>query len=287
MGARWLLLLLLCVDGWVRGGGGGVRAVWCSEQLGEPMARTTFAQLGLRLRFPVCPWCECLIVRAIACVAGRGLLACEARALTKENHSLLIVDSIQAALRAKGVLSVVDYPGFEVRACSCGLPPGPLLLPPLGWAADASAGQPCCGCPLTCSLRAQCALCIPPLRAHCCGRCDPHDVPGVWRVTMCLRVLGPPAAGHAAAQLQDADAPDMETCAYSGCSRALSAVAPPQPTHAGRQTKRGVGSRPQCLPFARVRPPTDSKALNGGQFPMSVLALQKHIADRYVVGLVR
>ncbi len=29
----------------------------------------------------------------------------------------------------------------------------------------------------------------------------------------------------------------------------------------------------------------DSKALNGGQFPMSVLALQEHIASRYVVGL--
>ena len=37
-----------------------------------------------------------------------------ARALTKANHSLLIIDSIQAALRAKGTLSVVDYPGFEV-----------------------------------------------------------------------------------------------------------------------------------------------------------------------------
>jgi len=36
-----------------------------------------------------------------------------ARALTKEHHSLLIVDSIQAALRAKGTLSIVDYPGFS------------------------------------------------------------------------------------------------------------------------------------------------------------------------------
>lgn len=74
-----------------------------------------------------------------------------ARRLTKQHHSLLITDSIQAALRAKGALSVVDYPGFE-----------------------------------------------------------------------------------------DADAPDMETY---------------------------------------------SKALNGGQFPLSVLALQEHIASRYVVGL--
>lgn len=36
-----------------------------------------------------------------------------ARRLTHENGSLLLVDSIQAGLRAHGVLSVVDYPGFE------------------------------------------------------------------------------------------------------------------------------------------------------------------------------
>jgi acetylornithine/succinyldiaminopimelate/putrescine aminotransferase len=36
-----------------------------------------------------------------------------ARELTAEHGSLLIVDSIQAGLRAHGVLSVVDYPGFE------------------------------------------------------------------------------------------------------------------------------------------------------------------------------
>ena len=35
-----------------------------------------------------------------------------ARRLTKAAHSLLVVDSIQAALRAKGTLSIVDYPGF-------------------------------------------------------------------------------------------------------------------------------------------------------------------------------
>lgn len=37
----------------------------------------------------------------------------EARILTSKNDSLLIVDSIQAALRAQGCLSIVDYPGFE------------------------------------------------------------------------------------------------------------------------------------------------------------------------------
>ena len=36
-----------------------------------------------------------------------------ARELTKAHGSLLLVDSIQAGLRATGALSVVDYPGFE------------------------------------------------------------------------------------------------------------------------------------------------------------------------------
>jgi len=37
----------------------------------------------------------------------------EARRLTREHGSMLVVDSIQAALRAQGCLSIVDYPGFE------------------------------------------------------------------------------------------------------------------------------------------------------------------------------
>jgi len=37
----------------------------------------------------------------------------EARRLTLEHGSLFLVDSIQAGLRAHGVLSIVDYPGFE------------------------------------------------------------------------------------------------------------------------------------------------------------------------------
>lgn len=36
-----------------------------------------------------------------------------ARELTREHGSLLLVDSIQAGLRAHGVLSIIDYPGFE------------------------------------------------------------------------------------------------------------------------------------------------------------------------------
>lgn len=36
-----------------------------------------------------------------------------ARAMTKEHGSMFVIDSIQAGLRAHGVLSIVDYPGFE------------------------------------------------------------------------------------------------------------------------------------------------------------------------------
>lgn len=36
-----------------------------------------------------------------------------ARRLTREHGTLLLVDSIQAGLRTHGVLSIVDYPGFE------------------------------------------------------------------------------------------------------------------------------------------------------------------------------
>lgn len=36
-----------------------------------------------------------------------------ARSLTRANGTLLVMDSIQAAIRAHGVLSICDYPGFE------------------------------------------------------------------------------------------------------------------------------------------------------------------------------
>lgn len=36
-----------------------------------------------------------------------------ARELTSENGTMFIVDSIQAAIRAQGCLSIIDYPGFE------------------------------------------------------------------------------------------------------------------------------------------------------------------------------
>src|SRR5690606_23223714 len=41
-----------------------------------------------------------------------------ARELTKAHGSLLLVDSIQAGLRATGSLSIVDYPGFEGQEAS-------------------------------------------------------------------------------------------------------------------------------------------------------------------------
>lgn len=47
---------------------------------------------------------------------GRALPAdfyAAARALTKAHGTLLLIDSIQAGIRAHGVLSIVDYPGFE------------------------------------------------------------------------------------------------------------------------------------------------------------------------------
>ena len=47
---------------------------------------------------------------------GRGLpvdFYAAARELTRAHGSLLLVDSIQAGLRAHGVLSIIDYPGFE------------------------------------------------------------------------------------------------------------------------------------------------------------------------------
>jgi acetylornithine/succinyldiaminopimelate/putrescine aminotransferase len=47
---------------------------------------------------------------------GRGVppaFYAAARELTRAHGALLLVDSIQAGLRATGVLSIVDYPGFE------------------------------------------------------------------------------------------------------------------------------------------------------------------------------
>lgn len=104
-----------------------------------------------------------------------------ARKLTKENSSILVVDSIQAALRARGSLSVVDYPGFE-----------------------------------------------------------------------------------------DAEAPDMET--YSKVSNALWSWA--------SAAVHSLTLRP-CL----TRHPHRHQAVNAGQVPLSILALQKHVADQYVTGL--
>lgn len=68
-----------------------------------------------------------------------------ARALTLAHGSLLIIDSIQAGLRAHGVLSIVDYPGFEdcevpdVETWSKALNAGQYPLSVLGLSAQAAA----------------------------------------------------------------------------------------------------------------------------------------------------
>ena len=55
----------------------------------------------------------------------------EARRLTSEHGSMLLVDSIQAGFRGKGCLSIVDYPGFQTA-----------LVPDLEtWSKALNAGQ--------------------------------------------------------------------------------------------------------------------------------------------------
>lgn len=41
----------------------------------------------------------------------------EARKLTLDNNSMLVIDSVQAGIRCAGVLSIVDYPGFQTAEC--------------------------------------------------------------------------------------------------------------------------------------------------------------------------
>jgi acetylornithine/succinyldiaminopimelate/putrescine aminotransferase len=40
-----------------------------------------------------------------------------ARKITKDNDAMLVIDSVQAGIRCQGVLSIVDYPGFEALDC--------------------------------------------------------------------------------------------------------------------------------------------------------------------------
>ena len=61
---------------------------------------------------------ECMLVEPVMGEGNPGLALTRefydvARDLTKAHGSLLVVDSIQAGLRATGCLSIVDYPGFE------------------------------------------------------------------------------------------------------------------------------------------------------------------------------
>ena len=69
----------------------------------------------------------------------------EARRLTKDHGSLLLVDSIQAGLRGQGCLSIIDYPGFEtcevpdLETWSKALNAGQYPLSVLGLSPSASA----------------------------------------------------------------------------------------------------------------------------------------------------
>ncbi len=63
-------------------------------------------------------WFECLVIEPVLGEGRPGLALRRdfydaARKLSSKHGTLLLVDSIQAALRAHGCLSIVDYPGFE------------------------------------------------------------------------------------------------------------------------------------------------------------------------------
>ncbi len=66
----------------------------------------------------------------------------EARKLTKENGSMLIIDSVQAGLRGQGCLSIVDYDGFQdseapdMEAWSKAINAGQFPLSVVGMTAD-------------------------------------------------------------------------------------------------------------------------------------------------------
>ena len=63
-------------------------------------------------------WFECFFFEPVQGEGNPGVAVTPAfysaaRRLCDEHHTLLVADSIQAGLRTHGVLSVVDYPGFE------------------------------------------------------------------------------------------------------------------------------------------------------------------------------
>jgi acetylornithine/succinyldiaminopimelate/putrescine aminotransferase len=68
-----------------------------------------------------------------------------ARELTREHGTMLVIDSIQAGLRARGVLSIVDYPGFgefdepDMESYSKALNAGQYPLSVLALSKDAAA----------------------------------------------------------------------------------------------------------------------------------------------------
>lgn len=65
---------------------------------------------------------ECVVLEPCMGEGNPGVLVTRkfydlARELTKKHDSLLVVDSVQAGLRAQGTLSLVDYPGFTTAEC--------------------------------------------------------------------------------------------------------------------------------------------------------------------------
>ena len=63
-------------------------------------------------------WIEAMFMEPVLGEGNPGLAITSefyalARKLTREQHSLLIIDSVQAGLRAHGCLSIMDYPGFQ------------------------------------------------------------------------------------------------------------------------------------------------------------------------------
>lgn len=74
--------------------------------------RAAFAKAAETNRFVEAMFMEPVMGEGNPGLAMTPAFYAEARKLTNENDTLLIVDSVQAGLRVNGHLSIVDYPGF-------------------------------------------------------------------------------------------------------------------------------------------------------------------------------
>jgi acetylornithine/succinyldiaminopimelate/putrescine aminotransferase len=81
-----------------------------------PVLEQTFAEAGRDHVFFEAMFVEPVMGEGVAGLAMTPEYYDAARALTLEAGTLLVVDSIQAALRAHGCLSIIEYPGFESSA---------------------------------------------------------------------------------------------------------------------------------------------------------------------------